>query len=266
MRWKLGFSFLFLPFLVLEAQAGNMVFVPPGPFLMGSQHGDHDERPIHEVYLDAFYIDRYLVTNAEYARFLNVNGNRLEGGKKWLDIHNPLFPRLCKIREEKGRFVPHRGFENHPVVRVTWFGALAYARWVGKRLPTEAEWEKAARGGLIGKAYPWGDAITEDHANIRGLRATTPAGSYPPNSLGIYDLVANVWQWCSDWYDPEYYSRSPYYSPKGKEQGSHKVLRGGSWFHQESWRVAMRGADSPDSHHFCFVTGFRCVRDADGCQ
>jgi len=225
--------------------------------------GEPDERPAHKVDVDAFCIDRYLVTNADYARFLNVFGNRVEGGKKWLDNVGPLSSWLCKIQKKDDRFVPKPGYENHPVIKVSWYGARAYARWLGKRLPTEAEREKAARGGFEGKKYVYGDTLSPFQANVGGFHATTPVGSYPPNGFGLYDMVASVWQWCNDWYDPDYYARSPSRNPKGPESGSLKVLRGGSWFHKESWRVATRLADHPLSKNFCFVTGFRCGQDVD---
>jgi formylglycine-generating enzyme required for sulfatase activity len=206
-------------------------------------------------------MDRYPVTNADYARFLNIFGNQEEGGEKWLDTDSIFSWWLCKIRREDGRFVPKSGYENYPVVKVSWYGAGAYARWVRKRLPTEAEWEKAAGGGLEGQKYVYGNTISVDEANVAGLHSGTPVGSYPPNGFGLYDMVANVWQWCNDWYDPKYYGRSPSRNPQGPESGSLKVIRGGSWFHKGSWRVATRSADNPLSWEFCFVTGFRCARD-----
>jgi len=255
---------LLVAYFPVPVQSGNgdMALIPSGYFLMGSAEGQADERPVHRVHVDAFYMDRYPVTNAEYAHFLNAFGNRVEEGKKWLDLDGPLSSWLCKIRKKDGHFEPKPGYENHPVVKVSWYGTAAYARWVGKRLPTEAEWERGARGLQEGQRFVFGDTLSPDRANIAGLRATTPVGSYPPNSFGLYDLTATVWQWCSDWYEPDYYSRSPSRNPKGPETGAQKVLRGGSWFHKDSWRVAVRGADEPTSHHFCFVTGFRCVKDA----
>jgi len=145
--------------------------------------GEPDERPAHKVDVDAFCIDRYLVTNADYARFLNVFGNRVEGGKKWLDNVGPLSSWLCKIQKKDDRFVPKPGYENHPVIKVSWYGARAYARWLGKRLPTEAEWEKAVRGGFEGKKYVYGDTLSPFQANVGGFHATTPVGSYPPMGL-----------------------------------------------------------------------------------
>jgi len=230
---------------------------------MGSVNGGTDERPVHTACVDAFCMDRYPVTNTDYARFLNLFGNRVEGGEKWLDNVGPFSSWLCKIQKKNGLFVPKPGYENHPVIKVSWYGARAYARWLGKRLPTEAEWEKAARGGLEGKKYVYGDTITPSQANVGGFHSAAPVGSYPPNGFGLHDMVASVWQWCNDWYVPDYYARSPLRNPKGPESGSLKVLRGGSWFHKDSWHVAVRCTDDPISKNFCFVTGFRCVKDMD---
>jgi formylglycine-generating enzyme required for sulfatase activity len=246
-----------------QARAEDPMRIPAGSFSMGSPDGEPNERPVHTVQVDSFYLDRYLITNADYAHFLNLFGNQKEGGEKWLDNEGPVASFLCNIQKKNGVYIPKRGYENHPVVKVSWYGARAYARWLGKRLPTEAEWERAARGNLEGKKYVYGDTIGIDQANVGGFHATTPVGSYPPNGFGLYDMVANVWQWCSDWYDPEYYSRSPDRNPQGPQSGSEKVLRGGSWFHTDSWRVATRLSDVPLSHSFCFVTGFRCAKDAD---
>ncbi len=251
-------------FLLLSpAEGRESSFIPAGPFHMGSEEGVSHERPVHEVFIDDFHMDRFPVTNAEYARFLNVFGNRVEEGEKWLDTDSVFSWWLCNIKKVNGRFFPRSGYENHPVVKVSWYGARAYARWLGKRLPTEAEWEKAARGGLAGQRYVYGNSIDSTQANVGGLGRTQPVGTYPSNGFGVYDMVAGVWQWCSDWYDPGYYQRSPYRNPQGPERGVEKVLRGGSWYHRDSWRVAVRGSDVPLSWSFCFVTGFRCVRDAE---
>ncbi len=254
----------FLSFMLpAQARSNDIVLIPGGHFQMGSIEGKPDERPAHTIHVDTFYIDRYPVTNAQYARFLNVFGNQEQGGKKWLDNEGPLSSWLCKIQKKNGRFEAKRGYENHPVIKVSWYGARAYALWMGKRLPTEAEWEKAARGGLENQRYVYGGSLDIHQANVGGFHSTTPVGCYPPNGFGVYDMVACVWQWCSDWYDPGYYTRSPYQNPRGPESGSERVLRGGSWFHKESWRVASRLADDPLSRNFCFVTGFRCAKDAD---
>jgi formylglycine-generating enzyme required for sulfatase activity len=257
------FAILGVLFPPLAVQGDEMVLIPGGSFIMGSADGEPDQQPPHEVHIDPFYMDRYPVTNAEYAEFLNIFGNRKEGGEKWLDTDSLFSWWLCRIREKGGKFFPERGYENRPVVKVSWHGALAYARWKGKRLPTEAEWEKAARGGLQGQKYVFGNSLTPDQANIGGFFAYRPVGSYPPNGYGLYDMVAQIWQWCSDWYDPSYYQRPPAKNPQGPENGTVKVLRGGSWFHKNSWTVAERAFDDPLSYSFCFVTGFRCARDAE---
>jgi len=250
-------------FLPLTAHGNEMALIPAGSFIMGSAEGEPDEHPPHEVYIDAFYMDRYPVTNAEYAEFLNIFGNQKEGGEKWLDTDSLFSWWLCKIREKDSEFAPKNGYENHPAVKVSWYGAMAYARWKGKRLPTEAEWEKAARGGLPGRKYVFGNSLTPDQANIGWYFASRPVGSYASNGYGLYDMVAQVWEWCSDWYDPSYYQRSSLKNPQGPESGTLKVLRGGSWIHKDSWRVSARAYDVPLSHSFCFVTGFRCVIDAE---
>ena len=169
----------------------DMVLIPGGEFLMGSNYGGPDETPIHKVYLDAFYIDKYEVTKLQFSEFLNEKGNQEEGGVDWLDTSDED----CLIEYRDGKYQPKSGYENHPVIEVSWFGARAYAEWAGKRLPTEAEWEKAARGGLVGKKYPWGDSIDSSKANYgENVGQTTPVGRYPPNNYGLYDMGGNVWE------------------------------------------------------------------------
>ena len=156
--------------------------------------------------------------------------------------------------------------DKHPIVFVSWNdAAAAYAEWAGKRLPTEAEWEYAARGGLIGKRYPWGNEITHDRANYYGTRGrdkwdwqTAPVGSFDANGYGLYDMAGNVDEWCSDWYDEDYYSNSPLRNPQGPSTSWWRVLRGGSWFSSSNYlRVACRINDNPTYAHSYF--GFRCV-------
>jgi len=153
LRFWIFFLALILP---AQAHANGMTLIPGGTFQMGSMEGGPDEQPVHTVHVDPFYIDHYLVTNADYARFLNVFGNRVEEGKKWLDNVGPLSSWLCKIQKKDGRFVPKPGYEDHPVIKVSWYGARAYARWVGKRLLTEAEWERAAGAGWRVRNMPAG--------------------------------------------------------------------------------------------------------------
>ena len=227
----------------------KMVLIPAGEFQMGDNfnEGDGNECPVHTVYLNAFYIDKYEVTNAQYADFLNAYGKNIDAaGHELLDIDSDT----CLIEKVgKNIYQPKAGYENHPVIKVSWYGAAAYAQFCGKRLPTEAQWEKAARGGLVGKRYPWGDEITHDDANYDGTggrdkwERTSPVGSFSPNGYGLYDVAGNVWEWCADEDDSGYYSRSPENNPKGPgvvvtfrnddftNVTSRRVLRGGGWLH-----------------------------------
>lgn len=202
-----------------RAAPAGMALIPSGTFLMGSNDGESDEKPVHHVFVDAFYLDKYEVTVAQYQQFLNANPQRTSPENWGEQLRNP----------------------NHPVVYVSWEDANAYARWAGKRLPTEAEWEYAARGGNTGLGgkpihkYPWGNDPSQDQANYTGTAGrdqwsgTSPVGSFPPNGYGLYDMAGNVWEWCADWYDENYYKGSPERNPKGPSQGNLRVLRGGSW-------------------------------------
>jgi len=235
----------------------DMVLIPEGEFLMGCNYGDPDETPIHKVYLDAFYIDKYEVTKLQFSEFLNEKGNQEEGGVAWLDTSDED----CFIEYRNGKYQPKSGYENHPVIEVSWSGARAYAEWAGKRLPTEAEWEKAARGGLVGKKYPWGDNIDSSRANYgENVGQTTTVGRYPPNNYGLYDMGGNVWEWVSDWYDEDYYSSSDSYrNPQGPNYGSERVIRGAGWSHDARYlRCGGRSYVNPDStsNHL----GFRCAK------
>ncbi len=211
----------------------DMAFIPGGEFLMGSNDGEPDEKPVHKVYLDAYYIDKYEVTNKQYREFVEATGHR-----------EPVY----------------WGEDDHPVVYVRREDAVAYATWAGKRLPTEAEWEKAARGGLVGKKYPWGDNIDSTKANYdRNVGHTTPVGTYPPNNYGLYDMAGNVWEWVSDWYDDDYYANSPSKNPQGPNNASFCVRRGGGWGRDAgNLRCANRYYGSPDLTYNNL--GFRCVK------
>ena len=223
----------------------QMILIPAGEFIMGSTEGEghNDEQPQITVVLDAFYIDRCEVTNAQYKLFMDATGHKA-----------PMYWDDGKYNHPK-----------QPVVGVTWYDANAYAKWAGKRIPTEAEWEKAARG-TDGREYPWGNKWDSLKCNSNigsdGYQHTTPAASFPDGSspYGVMNMAANVWEWCADWYGSDY-SRSPRQNPKGHDSGGERVLRGGSWCTTDHsyLRCANRNWFSPD---FAFDdAGIRCVRD-----
>ncbi len=246
--------------LELEGEAPpGMVFVPAGEFLMGKDEGD-DEKPLHKVYVDAFFIDKYEVTYAEYAEFVEAGGysNKSywsEEGWSWKEenyITEPAYWNDSTYNQP-----------NYPMVGINWYEAEAYTRWCGKRLPTEAEWEKAARG-TDGRRWPWGEDFESDKANIigteDGYEYTAPVGSYPlgVSPYGCYDMAGNVWEWCADWYEAGYYANSPSENPKGPDSGSSRVIRGGSWFNYlEFSRCADRNYNFPNYRNN--ILGFRCV-------
>ena len=240
----------------------GMVIIPAGTFLMGSEGWGEFEKPIHEVYLDDFWMDETPVTNRQFAEFVRKTGYQTEAervGAAWgyRDGQYSLIPGLCW----RSYALPDR--EEHPVVLVSWNDALAYANWAGKRLPTEAEWEKAARGGLVGTLYPWGDQSPDGtQSNFAKtpseIPPTTPVKNFPPNGYGLYDMVGNVWQWCADWYGQNYYAESPNKNPQGPKAGLHRVRRGGSWNVIQAFRLrcANRGAMEPSAA--TPNIGFRC--------
>lgn len=236
---------------------------------MGGTDRD-DQEPIHSVYVDAFYMDIYEVTNEEYAAFLNAKGKHTDGNIMWLNIGADT----SRIEYVSRGYRTKAGYEDHPVVEVTWYGAMAYAEWKGKRLPTEAEWEKAARGGLAGQRYPWGNSIDSTRANYnyRGTIVRYAAvGEYAPNGYGLYDMAGNVWEWCLDKYNFHFYSTSPTQNPLSGANSiqwllynhtsvkSERVVRGGSFLDDASFmRVASRSSNTPTNSRVNY--GFRCVR------
>jgi formylglycine-generating enzyme required for sulfatase activity len=271
-----------------------MVYVPTGEFEMGSsddkvdyavqlcnEYYDNCERelfenelPAHTVALNGFWIDRTEVTNAQFAAFLNERGNQTEGGEPWLDLNDEN----CLIAQMDGEYRSKSMYAEHPATAVSWYGAVAYCEWVGGQLPTEAEWEYAARGPE-GFVYPWGNELDGirmnfcdvscglDHADKRandGYVKTAPVGSYPSGATwcGALDMAGNVWEWVADWHDRDYYRRSPSRNPTGPSSGEYRVLRGGSWFGVPSFtRGANRYWDNPDDPDLVF--GFRCVRSSE---
>ena len=245
---------------LIKTSTGPMVLIPAGEFTMGTTSEEEQwlkdkgwwkdlikrrEQPAHTVYLNAYYIDKYEVTNAQYGEFMKATGR--SAPRYWND----------------GRF----NQPNHPVEDVNWYDAEAYCKWAGKRLPTEAEWEKAAWGTDC-RMWPWGnEAPTCEYAVMDGgskgcsKLEPWPVGSKPKgvSRYGVHDMAGNVWEWVNDWYDETYYSRSPERNPAGPSSGVKKVVRGGSWFNEpyllraahRSWVIPGRRYDD---------RGFRCAR------
>jgi len=225
----------------------SMIYIPAGEFTMGSNEANN-EKPIHKVYLDAYYIDKYEVTVGQFRKFCNATGRTIPVQPSW-----------------------NQG-DNYPVVNVSWEDASAYASWAGKRLPTEAEWEKAARGEDSRK-YPWGNEWNGSYCNhgsgdslhidaSDGYERTAPVGSFPQGAspYGVMDMAGNVWEWCQDWYDENYYKKSPSRNPTGSSSGSIRVVRGGGWSVPQSYcRSAYRVIYDPQ-FRYSFFRGFRCVR------
>ena len=224
-----------------------MVLIPAGEFLMGSPagKGHFNEYPQHKVFLSAYYIDKYEVTVAQYRKFCEATGRKMPSAPSWGWI------------------------DTHPVVNVFWYDAVTYAQYYGKCLPTEAEWEKACRAGTT-TAFHYGDSLNSEQANFHGRypyesvnkciyrKQTTPVGSFQPNVFGLYDMHGNVWEWCSDLYDQNYYANSPEYNPQGATNGSDRVMRGGSWYNNaENCRSAYRGRGFPE--YGGSLKGFRCA-------
>lgn len=263
--------------LYSEEFIDNMVLIRSGSFGMGckKERCPDNEKPLHLVYLNSFYMDIYEVTNKEFAEFLNHFSEEgfEDQRRRWIVIRSDLKEERFKdfwpaeIIYESGRYRPVPGFEEYPVLSVNWYGAMAYCTWKGKRLPTEAEWEKAARGGLKEMDYPWGNSLPTDGVVFNKIwkdnNLPAPVEKkdyYLPNHYGLYNMAGNVAEWVQDWYDPEYYKRSPSNNPRGPEKGEFKVIRGGSWASTpESLRVSFRNYAPPDS--ILSGVGFRCAMD-----
>ncbi|GAA1581888.1 formylglycine-generating enzyme family protein [Kribbella karoonensis] len=270
-----------------------------GTFTMGNSNGDENagdgETPVHQVELAPFSIDATSVTNADFARFVDATGYRTEaetfgysavfhlaiaadpdevmgpasGTPWWAGV------RGADWRHPGGSRSDLDGLADHPVVHVSWNDATAYCKWAGRRLPTEAEWEYAARGGLEGKRYPWGDELIADEwrCNIwqgefprtnteeDGFLTTAPVRTFEPNGYGLWQMVGNVWEWCGDWFGPRYYKFSPAANPPGPSLGAARVMRGGSYLCHDSYcnryRNAARSSNTPESS--MGNAGFRTV-------
>jgi formylglycine-generating enzyme required for sulfatase activity len=234
----------------------DMIVITGGTFNRGSMDGNRDEMPKHHISLSSFAIDIHPVTNEQFVRFLEVMG-----GEKDSNHQDIIRMRDSRIKRMGGKLSIESGYSKHPVVGVTWYGAIAYAKWVGKRLPTEAEWEVAARGGYENLLYPTGDDIEKTQANFFSSD-TTAAMSYAPNGYGLYDIAGNVYEWCHDWYGYNYYETSIQEpdNPTGPLQGVYRVLRGGCWKSlKEDLRCSRRHRNNPGTVNGTY--GFRCATD-----
>jgi sulfatase modifying factor 1 len=250
----------------VRADEEEMILVPAGPLWMGRETGRPDERPRHRVELDGFEIDAYEVTNARFGRFVEAGG--YSSPALWSPAGWTWKNRL-HVTQPAHWANPAWNGPSQPVVGVSWYEADAFCRYVGKRLPTEAEWEKAARGDDE-RAFPWGQDWDPRHANgPPGGSVTVPVGSYPTgvSPFGIHDLAGNVWEWVADWYGAAYYASSPATNPTGPSSGSERVFRGGSWFSSEPASLGTTFREHTNGFEFGIrdrMTGFRCARDARG--
>lgn len=224
----------------------KFVAIPAGWFWMGSSDGQENERPVRRVWVDAFHLAACQMTNSEYAQFLRATGSRAPA--LWDD--------------------PNFNHPEQPVVAISWFEAVRYCEWLSGitsrkyRLPTEAEWERAARGGVDGHLFPWGDDPPQSLPNYgeRWKTGPEPVARSIPNDFGLYDICQNVHEWCRDWYQPDYYATSPERNPRGPESGERRVSRGGSWRHHvKVTRCAARSSIPPEFQYADY--GFRVARD-----
>lgn len=282
----------------------NMVLIEGGEFFIGT-NGDEGfpadgEGPARKITIDSYYIDQYTVTNADFEKFVRDTNYVTEAEQfGWSFVFHLFVPdKILKTnpgrppntpwwiavdgaywRKPEGPGSSIKKRKNHPVIHISWNDALAYAKWCGKRLPTEAEWEVAARGGLEQKVFPWGDELVVDgkyqcntwqgkfpttNTKGDGYIGTAPVNSYAPNGYGLYNIVGNVWEWCEDWFTPTYHQSTSSINPVGSNPGTNKSLRGGSYLCHKSYcnryRVAARSSNTPDSS--TGNIGFRCVADA----
>ena len=234
----------------------EMIIIPGGAYQRGSNDGVRDEMPRHAVSLLSFALDIHPVTNDQFVRFLQAMG-----GEKDNNNNDIIRLRDSRIKRSGGKLLIESGYGKHPVVGVTWYGAVAYAKWIGKRLPTEVEWEVAATSGRENLLYPTGHEIERSQANFFSSD-TTAVMSYPPNELGLYDTAGNVYEWCQDWYAYNYYDTSALEpeNPKGPPQGVYRVLRGGCWKSlKEDMRCTHRHRNNPGAMNGTY--GFRCAAD-----
>ena len=258
--------------LMTLVAAPNLARIPAGDFLMGAADAEGDQRPVHRVSVGEFFIGRFPVTNDEYARFVRATGYPAPSIRGLPLIasagRDGLFRELAEPYVwQDGDPPPAHG--SHPVVLVRHADAMAYCEWLSAstgravRLPTEAEWEKAARGGFEGRRYPWGQECDPSccsylsNTAVKRERGTRPTGTYPPNAYGLCDVIGNVWEWVADWYDADYYGLGDVRDPGGPNTGTLRIVRGGSWVTEDvgMLRCSYRHTVPPDT--YAYSVGFR---------
>lgn len=260
----------------------GMVLIKGGSFQMGSDHGMPYEAPVHEVTVKSFYMDKTEVSVADFAKFVAATDYVTEAEKFGSSGVFDVTARQWTMKQNVSWRHPEgensNAAPNEPVCQISWNDAVAYAKWAGKRLPTEAEWEYAARGGLKNKEYSWGDELKPNgvimanywqgefpiqNLNEDGFQKRAPVKSFAANGYGLYDMAGNVWEWTADWYADDYYEKSPQQNPTGAENGEERVMRGGSWMCAgnfcTNYRVAGRSHSTPETG--LNNVGFRLVRD-----
>lgn len=245
---------------------------------MGADDGDEDQRPQHTAYVDGFHLSTHAVTNQQYAEFVRATGYPAPAVRDLPLVVTPAlelgFRELAAPYVWRGGEAPQERLR-HPVTLVTFVDAMAYCAWLSARLsvqvrlPTEAEWERAARGNLRSRRYPWGDEIDSSRANflpdpaLKRYRGTRPVGSFAPNAFALYDMAGNVWEWVADWYAPHTYQASDRRNPRGPAEGTLRVLRGGSWVTHDVDQLRCSHRHKVPADTYAYSIGFR-VAYSDG--
>ena len=289
---------------VREGSTSEMIQLDGGPFWMGTENPEgfpaDGEGPVRRVTVDPFFLDRYAVSNEQFTEFTKATSYKTDSERfGWSFVfhgHIPkdLYPKMvedtalgidwwCKVPgadwlHPEGPYSSIGSRQHYPVTHVSWADCTAFAKWAGKRLPTEAEWEYASRGGLEQKIYPWGDELTPGGKHLcniwqgefpmadsgdDGFTAPGPVNSYEPNGYGIYTITGNAWEWCNDWFHPSWHVTATKHNPVGPPTGTRRVMKGGSYLCHKSYcnryRVGARTSNTPDSA--TTNISFRCVRD-----
>ncbi len=247
--------FLILSFIGQAQISDDFVFIEGGKFKMGSEE-QFDEKPIHKVVIDDFYILNHEVTNSEYVKFLNEKGNQSAGNTVWIDLKAKWQNITCHIYEKNGAFFVEEGYDDFPVVFVSWWGAQAYCEWLGGRLPTEAEWEFVAKKAF-GNVPVSIDTLHKYAVFKENAKIYSKICSKSPR-MGIYDLFGNVSEWCFDWYRKDYYSNTGRKNPQGPNIGDQKVKRGGSWSNS-GMAISQTNRKATNANNHSVVLGFRVV-------